>query len=191
MKLLKLSIEIYHKANHLQTFMLSYVMFIWLIDWLTSTLSLWWNFTLWVTWSFGSGSEVILSHFSPCFFNFEVVPILFAVRGGGSDLKCGIFHTLHHHPTLQDLQSFFHALLSSDLNMLETLYLEPFWLWTDQNPLAWSGAIEVKVAIFQRQKKIPMLKVETLTSSISAVSESIFQKSCSNFPEFFKTNFCN
>ena len=132
----------------------------WLIDWHQHSHCDE-DFTLWVTWSFGSGSEVILSHFSPCFFNFEVVPILFAIRGGGSDLKCGIFHTLH------------------------------LWLWTDQNPLAWSGAIEVKVAIFQREKKIPMLKVGTLTSSISAVSESIFQKSCSNFPEFFKTNFCN
>ena len=123
----------------------------WLIDWHQHSHCDE-DFTLWVTWSFGSGSEVILSHFSPCFFNFEVVPILFAVRGGGSDLKCGIFHTLHHHPTLQDLQSFFHALLSSDLNMLEPLYLEPFWLWPYDNPMAWIGEIQLqkKDTIFGR-----------------------------------------
>ena len=35
--------------------------------------------------------------------------------------------------------------LGSDFDMLESLYLGPFWLLPYENPLSWSGAIHLKI----------------------------------------------
>ena len=42
------------------------------------------------------------------------------------------------------LQSLFHVHLGWNFNTKQPLYVHPFCLWPDENPLAWSGAIHLK-----------------------------------------------
>ena len=42
------------------------------------------------------------------------------------------------------LQSLFHVQLGWNFNTKQPLYVQPFRLWPDENPLAWSGAIHHK-----------------------------------------------
>ena len=41
-------------------------------------------------------------------------------------------------------QSLLHVQLVWNLNTKQSLYVHPFCLWPDENPLAWSGAIHLK-----------------------------------------------
>ena len=50
------------------------------------------------------------------------------------------------------LQSLFHVQLGWNFNTKQPLYVQPFCLWPDENPLAWSGAIH-------HQKKAIILAV--------------------------------
>ena len=42
------------------------------------------------------------------------------------------------------VQSLFHVQLGSNWNLMQSLYVHPFWLWPDDNQLAWSGAIQLQ-----------------------------------------------
>ena len=41
------------------------------------------------------------------------------------------------------LQRLFHVQIGSNLNLGQSLYVQPLWLWLDDNLLAWSGAIHL------------------------------------------------
>ena len=41
-------------------------------------------------------------------------------------------------------QILFHVQLGSNFKMLQSLYLEPFWLWPYDNPMAWIGEIQLQ-----------------------------------------------
>ena len=41
------------------------------------------------------------------------------------------------------LQSLFHVQMGSNLNLGQSLYVQPLWLWVDDNLLVWSGAIHL------------------------------------------------
>ena len=42
------------------------------------------------------------------------------------------------------VQSLFHVQLGSNWNLMQSLYVHPFWLWPDDNLFAWSGAIQLQ-----------------------------------------------
>ena len=41
------------------------------------------------------------------------------------------------------LQSLFHVEIGSNFNLGQSLYVQPLWLWLDDNLLAWRGAIHL------------------------------------------------
>ena len=59
------------------------------------------------------------------------------------------------------LQSLFHVQMGSNLNLGQSLYVHPLWLWVDDNLLAWSGAIHLykKAIILAVNTAIYMVKV--------------------------------
>ena len=59
------------------------------------------------------------------------------------------------------LQSLFHVQMGSNLNLGQSLYVQPLWLWVDDNLLAWSGAIHLykKAIILAVNTAIYMVKV--------------------------------
>ena len=60
------------------------------------------------------------------------------------------------------LQSLFHVQLGWNFNTKQPLYVQPFCLWPDENPLAWSGAIH-------HQKNAIILAVNTAIYMVKVV----------------------
>ena len=59
-------------------------------------------------------------------------------------------------------QSLFHVHLGWNFNTKQPLYVQPFCLWPDENPLAWSGAIH-------HQKNAIILAVNTAIYMVKVV----------------------
>ena len=59
------------------------------------------------------------------------------------------------------LQSLFHVQLGWNFNTKQSLYVQPFWLWPDDNVLAWSGAVHLqkKAIILSHNTDFYMVKV--------------------------------
>ena len=100
---------------------------------------------------FRDGAERIITHALSV-----VIPEIHSWTGAYERVAVGTKYLCRSLPRIYFLwelpQSLFHVHLGWNSNMLQSLYLELFWLWPDDNSLAWSGAIHL-------QKKVKILAV--------------------------------